>query len=443
MNKLTKKDVTVDVVLYTAYTSSDKKHPVRVRVTWNRLPKYWPLKINGEKVFLTSDEWELMNSGNKEMKKIRVAREDEKSRAREAIKTATNEGKKTFTFENFEKEFVHQDSKKGIIAIWEKNLNDILQENRIGTFKAYRNALSAFKKFRNDSDVMPEDISVDLLKSFEAYLKKEKEVKGKGKDGEVKRRKGAGKTSVAMYMRALKATLNIAISKNPSLAEFYPFATKQSDKHKYKIKSGSGHKGEALAVEDIRKLISSQPIERSPEWEAKLYWLFSFYAQGMNFRDIFNLRYQNVSWDAIRYVRKKTEGTEASEEQIEVPFSEPLKNIIVKLGNDNKQPASYVFPILEGVKDLVKQDDIIRQKIKTTNKWLKELCKSIDIPPVTTYAARHSYASLLKESGESVEMIRELLGHSDVRTTEAYLKRFDLPKKQQVSDRLQAILKAS
>ena len=62
---------------------------------------------------------------------------------------------------------------------------------------------------------------------------------------------------------------------------------------------------------------------------------------------------------------------------------------------------------------------------------------------LTTYWARHTYASILKQAGQPVELIRELLGHGDIRTTESYLTRFDLAKKREVNDGIFRILKAS
>ena len=84
---------------------------------------------------------------------------------------------------------------------------------------------------------------------------------------------------------------------------------------------------------------------------------------------------------------------------------------------------------------------LVNQKIKIVNKWLKKICTANDLPLITTYWARHSYASLLKQSGQSVELIREMLGHSDIKTTESYLKRFDLSKKREANESIQTLMK--
>ncbi len=83
----------------------------------------------------------------------------------------------------------------------------------------------------------------------------------------------------------------------------------------------------------------------------------------------------------------------------------------------------------------------INQKNKIVNKWLKRICEANELPAITTYWARHSYASLLKQSGHSVELIREMLGHSDIKTTESYLKRFDLAKKRDANESIQILMK--
>ena len=45
--------------------------------------------------------------------------------------------------------------------------------------------------------------------------------------------------------------------------------------------------------------------------------------------------------------------------------------------------------------------------------------------PLTTYAARHTYATVLKRSGVSVALISESLGHSNVSITQIYLDSFE------------------
>lgn len=57
---------------------------------------------------------------------------------------------------------------------------------------------------------------------------------------------------------------------------------------------------------------------------------------------------------------------------------------------------------------------------------MKIVAKELGIPDnITTYTARHSYASTLKRSGANIAYISESLGHNDLSTTEHYLASFE------------------
>lgn len=430
--KARKKEISIKVILYTHYDGKEGTNPVRLQITADRKTKYYPIQWNSRNLFLTPAQFENLGT---QPKGVREAIKQAEANAIGARDTITNHGKKVFVFERFEKEFLYQESEKGFVGTYEEYLKNLLKREKIGTHNAYKYALGAFKDFIKTQDIKTEEVSLNLLKDFEAYLKKEKVTYSKG---EKVVKPGRSKTTIAIYMRSLRAVYNYAISKNPSLNEYYPFA-----RGKYKIKKGSGSKGDALTVGQLQTFIKFQPMEGTPEWVSKQFWLFSFYAQGMNLRDIFSLKYKNISWDAIRYVRQKTEDTESEEMIMEVPLSESLKSIIVKLGNPDKRGESYVFGVIDDTMDAKRKDAVIKQKIKVVNKWLGVLCKELELPEMTSYWARHSYANLLKQTGESVDLIRELLGHTDIKTTEAYLKRFDLSVKEKANDKIQLILKAS
>lgn len=445
MKKAKPKLATPEAILWQWSANNEGKHPIKIRMTYNRERRYYPIDYEGKKLFLTASEWEEIQdrkiSVRNKKKEIRECVDAMTTQASQAIEKTTNNDR-PFTWERFEDEFLVNDSSKGLLSLFDDHLEVLKKENRIGTYRAYNNAYQAFKRFRKEKELSPFDLTTDVLKAFESYLAKN----------------GCGKTTIGIYARALKVIFNIAADKNPSLLEVYPFARKQSDRSKYKIKAGSGRKGEALSIEQLQKFLSIKTEPFSVEHEAKLLWLFSFYCQGMNMKDIFLLKYKDIQGDKIKYVRSKTRDTEAKETVMEIPLSNSIREIIIALGNPDKKPNSYVFTVIpNGLASTVKRrtegdktheeriDEIVRQKIKMINRRLNDLCKDNKLEEValTTYWARHSYASLLKMSGESVEVIRELLGHSDIRTTESYLERFDIEKKRKVNERLEAILKVS
>jgi site-specific recombinase XerD len=76
-----------------------------------------------------------------------------------------------------------------------------------------------------------------------------------------------------------------------------------------------------------------------------------------------------------------------------------------------------------------------QQLTKIINKYIKQITKEVGINKnVTTYFARHSFATVLKRSGAKIEMISELLGHSNVGVTENYLDSFEKEQIQKETD---------
>ena len=66
------------------------------------------------------------------------------------------------------------------------------------------------------------------------------------------------------------------------------------------------------------------------------------------------------------------------------------------------------------------------KKLKRFNSDLKKIAEIIGIDkPITSYVARHSFATNLKELGVSTDIISQSMGHQNVSITSAYLKDFD------------------
>ena len=69
---------------------------------------------------------------------------------------------------------------------------------------------------------------------------------------------------------------------------------------------------------------------------------------------------------------------------------------------------------------------VIQQLTKTVNKYMKRIAEKLELTKdVTTYFARHSFATVLRNSGASTEFISEALGHSSMKTTQSYLAGFE------------------
>jgi len=430
MEKAARNEITIEPILWKHSSNKEGLYPVKLKLTVNRRTKYYPIQYNNKNIMIPGTLWPSIQLGKVrgENRLIKESIEKAKVRALDVVEVI-RKGGRPFSYERFEIEYYSQPAKDTFLDSFDKYLNSLVKEGRIGTHRSYKNAYDALKLYLDHKrlkDFTAYDLTTDFLKDFEKFLL-------------LKR----GKTTLGIYARTIRTIYNYCASQDYRLKELYPFG-KGPGKYKISNSKKGAKKGDALTAEQLKKFILLSPAPHSAPYEAKMLWLFSFYCQGMNFKDICLLKYSNIQGQTIRYVREKTKRTEDNE-LIEISLSDEIRDIIVKLGNDNKSPNAYVFDFLPADEtDPQIIEPIILQKIKITNKWLKRLCIQSDLPPITTYWSRHTYASLLKFSGVSVEMIRELLGHSDVRTTEHYLKRFDLIAKKQINSRLlQSVMTAS
>lgn len=147
----------------------------------------------------------------------------------------------------------------------------------------------------------------------------------------------------------------------------------------------------------------------------------------MNVKDIARLKYWNLNFKRISFVRAKTaSATKANQKSIIVIRIPEINGIINKWGNRNTSSNDYVFPILSEHDTPEQEYAKIQQATKTINKYTKRIGKELGFElTLTTYTARHSFATVLKRSGAPVVFISESLGHSSLRTTESYLDTFE------------------
>ena len=113
-----------------------------------------------------------------------------------------------------------------------------------------------------------------------------------------------------------------------------------------------------------------------------------------------------------------------TKKRIILPLSEQAREIIDKYRDSKRK---YLFPILDNKSRTTTQvKDRIYDVLANVNHHLNEIGKSLGIDlKITTYVARHSYATVLKRAGVSTAIISESLGHSSEKVTQIYLDCFE------------------
>ena len=142
------------------------------------------------------------------------------------------------------------------------------------------------------------------------------------------------------------------------------------------------------------------------EARAKDMWLFAYFANGLNVKDIAFLKYENIKDEVLSFIRAKTKhSTKENIQPIEVFITEDIQRIIKKWGRKPQDPNSFIFDILkpEDLSDVQIYRDI-NQAVKTINKYMKRIAENLKLERMpTTNFARHSFSTILKRAGVSIE----------------------------------------
>ncbi|MBO6524167.1 MAG: tyrosine-type recombinase/integrase [Balneolaceae bacterium] len=173
-----------------------------------------------------------------------------------------------------------------------------------------------------------------------------------------------------------------------------------------------------LGEKEINRIVNLELEKGSELWHVRNYFIFSFYMAGIRFSDICTLTPENLVDGRLKYEMKKTGSTK------NIKLLEPAIEILKGYNTDKK---GYIFPILN---EVYKDEFVLRKKISSknviVNRHLKELAKQAKIDEnISFHVSRHSFANYALQKGMGVYSISKALAHSNLKTTEVYLKSFD------------------
>lgn len=381
------------------------KFPVRLRVfTPNpRKQKLYPTTFDFTEKEFTSI-WET-SKPRKEYKEIRYELQAVERKALEVAKEII-----PFSFAEFEKKLFR---KKGdgvkVSYHYNERIEDYKKQNRISTADSYHCSQNSLKNFVEDKhknyvNLTLLDIDKTWLQSFETYMIN----------------KGRSISTVGIYLRPLRAIFNKAIEEGEIEKEFYPFG-----KRKYQIPTSKNVK-KALNKEQMKMLFNAKPNNKEQQ-KAKDFWFLSYNCNGMNMKDIAQLKYEDIQGDKIIFYRAKTLFTSKTQLNPIVIYMNPfIEKIIQKYGSKKQLEHNYVFDVIDEKDIPEKKQTKIKNFTRFINQHLKKLCEANELPSnISTYWARHSFATLSVQKGATLEFMQESLGHKNMSTTQAYFAGFD------------------
>ena len=176
-----------------------------------------------------------------------------------------------------------------------------------------------------------------------------------------------------------------------------------------------------LSLEEVRALEAADLDPGSVNELARDAFVFAFYAGGMRFGDVCTLRRDGVRDGRATYRMMKT-GT-----RVAVPVPPPAAAVLERQAGRGDGPLAFPLIQARDVDDPVRLRRRVNARNVQVNTALKRVAKVAEVEPegLSFHVARHSYADYARRKSGDLYAISKTLGHSDLKTTEVYLKSFD------------------
>ena len=379
----------LDVVCYRSKLLADGTSPIMLRLTKDGKRKYISLHLSANQ-----SQWDFKKNQPKrncpDREAILTVIERKSKQYREQITQFKAEGK-DYTLETLVQRVENPVRQMNFGEYLDYFIQQLKDENRLGYAESFKGLKSSLLLYCGSLDFPFTDIGHQWLKGYEMFLI----------------RSGKKENTIGIRFRSLRVLYNKAVSEEIVKPEYYPFDNFKVGKfHEQTMKR-------AISKEDIKRIIEldlrTVTTCHSPYLSlGRDLFLFSYLSCGINLTDMARIRYSDIFDGRLSYHRQKTG------KLISFLLQPMALDIIAKYRKPDAAPNDYIFPILDRRihKTPIQIRDKVRKANKAANKALKRIGEKLGIPiDLTTYVARHSYATVLKRSGVSTQL-RE--SHPDI-----------------------------
>lgn len=380
------------IVLDTKH-KEDVKKLLRIRITYNGQPRLY--SIGDDTHRLTKEEFKRKRS------KAALEAYDVAEKALSIAKDVISKLGEDFSFDSFRERYKRKlTGNNATTDSFVTLLTDYFEENKCKykTKKSYETSVNWILRFKRNATLS--SITNDFVEGLIAFMKEE-HLKAQGKE--------MSENSIRMYIRQLRAVYYFAIKKGYTQKE-NPFAIKN-------LGSINRQKA-ALTEEELRMLINYTPRNKEEEM-GKDFFFLTFYCSGANIGDILRFKNSNIENGEVTFIRKKTQKTNI---EIKFKLTDKAKALFNKYGRiSDTEPDSLILPYLANATSEVNIENRIRRVNRNINAGLKSISNALGLRKITTYTARHTFATILMINDKTAEQIQRFMGHSSSKTTETYL----------------------
>ena len=386
---------TVDVVCYKYTPLKNNELPLKIRVCKDRKNRYISIGLS-----VKEEHWDFIknqpkpNCPNREQLEKLIANRISEVKAKIVELKASD---KDYTASSLLQQLSKETKTASVKEVFIEHLKFLQEMKRTGYMLSIKQTYNSLLKFSSSLDIPFSEIDAGWLRKYETWLRKQ----------------GKSENTIGIRFRNFRMIYNLAISQNLAKQEDYPFSSyKVSKLHKETAKR-------AIRKEEILAIVN-YPVKEKDFYTRLAVALFSFsyFMGGINFVDMAYLTSKNIVGGRLIYTRRKTG------KLINLPLSSEALSV---LEAKNSIGGNYLFPILSpSHKTELMKLNRLHKVITKVNRVLKQIGEELNLPvKLTTYVARHSFATVLKREGVSTSIICETLGHSSEKVTQIYLDSFE------------------
>ena len=310
---------------------------------------------------------------------------------------------KDYTIEMLFQAFEHLPECVTMFDFMHKQIDRKREMKRFGTARTYANTLRSFRKFRGDNDLTFTELTQKMMEQYEAWMT----------------HRGLKQNSIRFYLRTLNTLTRKAIDEH--LMEDRQLFAKVRLSYVKTTKR-------AITESQIRRIERLDLSEKPAQALARDMFMFSFYMRGMSFVDMAFLRKADLKYGMLSYCRRKTN------QHLTIAWHRALQDIIDRYTHLTRN-TPYLLPII------TRTDGTEYKQYRNREECINRALKSIGVAaglkiPLTTYVARHSWASIARNMNFSIAIISEGMGHQSYRTTQIYLDSIDTARIDDANNRI-------
>lgn len=258
--------------------------------------------------------------------------------------------------------------------------------------ETYTSSVNSFLRFRGEQgDIRLDEIDEDLVKEYEYYLLEDC---------------GLCRNTSSFYNRNLRAIYNRAVKKKLTI-DRHPFAEVYTGVDKTTKR--------AIPIQTMKEIKDLDLSKDADMAFARDLYLMSFDLRGISFVDLAMLETDQLRNGYLTYFRQKTR------QKLEIKWEKQMQEIVDR---HHVKGSRYLLPILSEEGGDIRQQYL--NALHRMNVQLKKIGKLVNCPiPLTTYTARHCWASTAYQLNVPTSSISQALGHDSEKTTRIYLNSLD------------------